>query len=147
MATALIDNAWAHWLLDASKILAAFGAIGAFLCGVSRTRFGRWLAEKYREAFTEPRDRRFGETVHRVMKPELDEIRAEHREQLTAVKAEVRGVIESHTVEEMAGVTRQIEVAEEIKSVATQALELGKANAAELARLVDNVGLNPRETS
>lgn len=146
MGTALIDNALAHWLLDAAKILGALTAIGAFLYGVSRTFVGRWIAEKYREAFTEPRDRRFAQTVHRVIKPELDEIRDEHRSQLTAVKAEVRGAIDAHTVEEMAGVRRQIEVAEEIKSVATEALELGKSNAAELARLVDVVGLRPKET-
>jgi pantothenate synthetase len=146
VATALVDNSVVHWVLDAAKIIGALGVIVAALVAIGRTRVGKWLATKYRAAFTEPRDHRFAQTVHRVIKPELDEIRAEHREQLTAVKAEVRGVIESHTVEEMAGVTRQIEVAEEIKSVATQALELGKANAAELARLVDNVGLNPRET-
>lgn len=156
LATALVDNAWAHWLLDLGKILGALGAIGAFLYGVSRTRVGRWLAEKYREAFTEPRDRRFAATVHAVVKPELDALRAEKtaandalreelREQLTAVKEETRGVIEAHTVEEMAGVTRQIEVAERIEGIASEALDLGRDNARKIQAFADAVGVTLKE--
>jgi len=148
--TALVENALAHWLLDVAKIAAALVGIGMLLVGIDRVtgrRVSRGVRDTYRRAFTEPRDQRFAQTVHRVMKPELDEIREEHRAQLTAVKQEVRGVIESHTVEELAGVTRQIEVAERIAATADEALELSKSNGAQIARLVEAVGLTPKESS
>lgn len=156
MATPLVDNALAHWLLDAAKISAALGTIGTIAWGISKTRFGRWVAGKWRAAFTEPRDQRFAATVHAVVKPELDALRAEKtaandalreelREQLTAVKEETRGVIEAHTVEEMAGVTRQIEVAERIEGIASEALDLGRDNARKIQAFADAVGVTLKE--
>lgn len=149
LLTALVDNSVVHWLLDAAKIAGALVALGAFVVGIDRLlgrRMSRGIAAAYRRAVTQPRDERFAQTVHRVMVPELESLRGEVGEQMTAVKAETRAVIEAHTVDEMAGVQRQIEVAERIEGVASEALALGKSNAAELQRLVAAVGLTPKET-
>ena len=135
------------WVVFFGAMAAALGAIGALYVGVRRTRFGKAVGRAWARAVTGPRDERRAHAIRALILPDLDAVRADTREIAGELKREVRGVIDSHTLEEMAGVRAQTEAIREVRdqagaavALATQAVELGRVNAARIEDVARTVG-------
>lgn len=125
----------------------ALTAIGALFVAIRRTRFGKAVGRAWERAVTHPRDERRAHVIRTLILPDLDAVRADTREIASELKREVRGVIDSHTLEEMAGVRAQTEqirsvatTAELAVELATEARDLGRVNAARIEDVARTVG-------
>ena len=125
----------------------ALTAIGALFVAFRRTRAGKALGRAWERAVTRPRDERRAHAIRTLILPDLDQVRHENATLATELKREVRGVIEAHTDEEMRGVRLQTEAIREVRDqaesavkLATQAVELGRVNAARIEDVARTVG-------
>ena len=145
--TAIVDNDLAGVVIDLATWAGALGVLGASYAGLRRTRFGKAVGRAWSRAVTGPRDARRAHAIRELILPDLDAVRADTREIAGELKREVRGVIDSHTIAEMAGVRAQTEAIREVRdqagaavALATQAVELGRVNAARIEDVARTVG-------
>ena len=134
-------------IVSLGAVAVALGGIGALFVGIRRTRFGKMVGRAWDRAVTAPRDERRAHAIRTLILPDLDAVRADTREIATELKREVRGVIESHTDEEMRGVRVQTETIRTVQAtaaaaveIATEARDLGRANAARIEDVARTVG-------
>lgn len=113
-------------LVDIGAVAAALTAIGLLVAGLLRTPPARWITR----AITRDRDERFAERVAETVRPIA-----------TDLKREVRDVINTHTVDEMAAVHAQTLELKAVRELAERAHAIGEDNSQSLQKIKVHLGI------